>query len=132
MTGVEGAIPLADFIADLRRELATAQQDAADEPLKLGVEEITLTLDVAFSATASGEVSGKASVRFLVFLSGEAAAKAAASGQRSRSHTVTLTMKPRLEETVVAPGGQHTTVSRTLDVVGGLADDEEKPRLPPP
>jgi hypothetical protein len=131
MADVEGAIRLSDFIADLRHELELAQQDAAGKALKLGVDQITMTLDVGFSKTASGEVSAKGSGRFLVFLSAEAAAKAAASGEWSRSHSVTLTLKPRFEETVALPGGQEAKVTRSLDVGGELAPGEENPSPPP-
>jgi hypothetical protein len=131
MAEVEGAIRLSDFIADLRHELELAQQDAAGKALKLGVDQITMTLDVGFSKTASGEVSAKGSGRFLVFLSAEAAVKAAASGEWSRSHSVTLTLKPHFEETVVLPGGQEAKVTRSLDVGGELAPGEENPSPPP-
>lgn len=132
MTEIEDSIPLSDFIANLRRELASAQQEAAGEPLKLGVEEITMTLDIAFSRTASGEVSAKGSGRFLVFLSAEAAAKAAASGEWSRTHSVTLTLKPRIEEIVTGPDGERTTIIRNVDVGGELSGAEESPELPTP
>lgn len=131
MADVEGAIQLSDFIADLRHELELAQQDAAGKALKLGVDQITMTLDVGFSKTALGEVSAKGSGRFLVFLSAEAAVKAAASGEWSRSHRVTLTLKPHFEETVVLPGGQEAKVTRPLDVGGELAPGEENPNPPP-
>jgi hypothetical protein len=50
MTEVD-RIGLADFLTDLRAELSEAQSRAAGDSLKLGVEEISLTLEVAYTLT---------------------------------------------------------------------------------
>jgi Trypsin-co-occurring domain 2 len=47
----EERIGLADFLTDLRAELGEAERRAVNDPLKLGVEEISLTLDVAYTLT---------------------------------------------------------------------------------
>jgi hypothetical protein len=52
----EDRIGLAEFLTDLRKELSQAQSQAAGDSLKLGVEEISLTLEVAYTLTkAAGE-----------------------------------------------------------------------------
>ena len=80
-------IALADFLADLRTELSEAQARAADDPLKLGIEEITLALDIAYKLKKAGEASAKAKVSFLVWLSGEAAAKGSLSSREFQDAT---------------------------------------------
>ena len=50
----EDRIGLADFLTDLRAELSEAQSRAAGDSLKLGVEEISLTLEVAYTLAKGG------------------------------------------------------------------------------
>jgi hypothetical protein len=124
---VEGAIGLADFLAALRDELHRAADEARTDWLKLGVDELTLTLDVAYEQARSAKGSVKASAKFWVWLSAEAAAEATASGKTTRTHTLTLRLKPRIE--VLDASGQP--VSYGLDVSGALAAGEQSPTLPP-
>jgi hypothetical protein len=53
----EGRIGLAEFLTDVRAELSEAQSRAAEDSLELGVMEISLTVDVAYTLTRGGEVS---------------------------------------------------------------------------
>ena len=57
MGEIEDRIGLAEFLTDLRAELSEAQSRAAGDSLKLGVEEISLTLEVAYTLTKAGEAS---------------------------------------------------------------------------
>jgi hypothetical protein len=123
-------IALADFLEDLRAELGEAQGRASKHPLKLGVEEITLALDVAYKLKKTGEASAKAKVSFFVWLSGEAGAKGSLSSENSRTHRLTLKLKPRIEQILFDEHGKRTPIPRGVDVGGDLAKDEERPSLP--
>jgi len=120
---------LVDFLADLREELGAAQQRALDTggDLRLGVEEVTVTLEVAHVKTLSGEVSTKAKAKFWVFASAEAGGKGALKRQRTGTQTLTLTLRPRLEYESTDEQGRRTTTSRGLDVTDSLGAHEEKP-----
>jgi hypothetical protein len=132
MTEFEGRIGLAEFLTDLRAELSEAQSRAAGDSLKLGVEEISLTLDVAYTLTRSGEASAEVRAKFWVFASAGAGVKGSMSAERARTQQLTLTLKPRVAEVVIDQQGQQTTVTRSLDVEGSLAAGEEDPALPSP
>ncbi len=123
--GLDGALGLADFLTDLRAELAVAQQRAEGSPLRLGVAEITVSLDVAVTIAKSVEGSGRASARFWV-LNAELAGKGAVSSQRVRTQQLTLTLKPRIEEVISdEQGGVQHVVSRSVDVGGEVEEGEE-------
>jgi hypothetical protein len=119
---VKGAIGLADFLAALRDELHIAAENATTDWLKLGVEELTLTVDMAYEQARSRGVSAKATAKFWVFLSAEAAVEATASGKTTRTHTLTLRLKPRID--VWDDTGQ--TRSYQLDV----GHEQDPPSLP--
>jgi hypothetical protein len=121
---------LADFLTDLRAELNRAQSLATDEPLKLGVEEINLTLDLEYTLEVSGEVSGKVKAKFWVFASAEAAAKAGVQSGRTRTQTIALTLKPWMEEVVIDEQGRQTVVKRDVNVKGKLDSHEKHPASP--
>ena len=123
-------IALADFLADLRTELSEAQARASDDPLKLGIEEITLALDIAYKLKKAGEASAKAKVSFFVWLSGEAAAKGSLSSENSRTQRLTLKLKPRLEQVLIDGRGKSSTMQRGVDISGELDENEEGPSLP--
>jgi hypothetical protein len=128
----EDRIGLADFLTDLRAELSEAQSRAAGDPLKLGVEEISLTLEVAYTLTKGGEASAGVSAKFWVFASAEAGVKGSLSSERANTQQLTLTLKPRVEQVVIGQQGQKTTDTRGVDVGGRPAAGEEQPTLPPP
>jgi hypothetical protein len=127
----ENQIGLAEFLADLRAELSDAQSLAADDPLKLGVEEISLTLDVAYTLTKSSEASAGVKAKFWVLASAEAGVKGSRSSEQTRTQQLTLTLKPRVEQFVVDQQGQQTIVTRGVDVEGSLASGEEQPFISP-
>jgi Trypsin-co-occurring domain 2 len=128
----EDRIGLADFLSDLRTELSEAQSRAAGDSLKLGVEEITLTLEVAYTLTKAGEASAGVQAKFWVFASAEAAVKGSLSSERANTQQLTLTLKPRVEQVVIDSEGQQTVVTRGVDVEGALAAGEEQPAMPSP
>jgi hypothetical protein len=130
MGGSEDRIGLAEFLSDLRAELSEAQSRAAHDPLKLGVEEISLTLEVAYTLTKAGEVSGRVRANFWVLGSAEGGAKASRSSDRARTQQLTLTLKPRVDQIAINEQGQQTTLTRGVDVTGALAPEEEQPPLP--
>ena len=128
----EDRIGLADYLSDLRAELSEAQSRAAGDSLKLGVEEISLTLEVAYTLIKAGEASAGAKAKFWVFAETEAGVKGSLSSERASTQQLTLTLKPRVEQVVIDQRGQQTTVTRGLDVEGSLAAGEEQPTLPSP
>jgi hypothetical protein len=131
MSEVTDGIRLADFLADLRDELSLARERSSG-PLKLGVDEVTLTVDVAYSSETSGQVGGRVRATFWAVVSGEVSAQASHSAGRTRTHTLTLTLKPRIEEISVDAAGNRRVVIRSLDVAGALQPGEENPDLPAP
>ena len=128
----EDRIGLADFLSDLRGELSDAQSRAAGDSLKLGVEEINLTLEVAYTLVKAGETSAGVKAKFYVFAEAEAGVKGSLSAERARTQQLTLTLRPRVEQVVIDRQGQQTTVTRGVDVEGALAPGEEQPALPDP
>lgn len=124
-------IGLADFLTDLRAELSEAQSRAAGDSLKLGVEEISLTLEVAYTLVKAGEASAGVKAKFWVFAEAEAGFKGSLSSERARTQQLTLTLKPRVEQVVTDEQGQ-TVVTRGLDIEGSFAAKEENPTLPAP
>ncbi|MBL7548904.1 hypothetical protein I6A60_13590 [Frankia sp. AgB1.9] len=132
MAMVEDRIGLADFLTDLRAELSEAQSRAAGDALKLGVEEISLTLEVAYTLTTAAEASAGGKAKFWVFAEAEAGAKGTRSAERGRTQQLTLTLKPRVEQVVIDHQGHQTTVTRGVDVEGALVEGEEGAALPAP
>ena len=132
MEDSEDRIGLAEFLTDLRAELSEAQSRAAGDSLKLGVEEISLTLDVAYTLIKGGEASAGVKAKFWVFASAGAGVTASLSSERARTQQLTLTLKPRVEQVVIDQQGQQMTVTRGVDVEGSLAAGEEQPTPPSP
>ena len=130
MEELEDRIGLAAFLTDLREELSAAQSSAAGDPLKLGVEEISLTLEVAYTLTRGGEASAGVKVKFWVLASAEAGIKGSVSSERARTQQLTLTLKPRVEEIVVDEQGRQTKITRGVDVEGSLVAGEQRPPIP--
>ncbi len=132
MGELEDRIGLAEFLTDLRAELSEAQSRAANDSLKLAVEEISLTVEVAYTLTKEGEASAGVKAKFWVLASAEAGLKGKLSSERARTQQLTLTLKPRVEQVVIDKQGQQTTVTRGVDVEGGLVAGEEQPSIPAP
>jgi hypothetical protein len=130
--GEENQIGLAEFLTDLRAELSEAQSRSAQDSLKLGVEEISLTLEVAYTLTKAGEASTGARAKFWVLASAEAGVKGSMSSERARTQQLTLRLKPRVEEVVIDDRGRQTRFLAGVDVVGSLAAGEEQPPVPSP
>jgi hypothetical protein len=126
----EDRIALAEFLTDLRAELDEAQSRAAGDSLKLGVEEISLTLEVAYTLTKEGEASAGVKAKFWILASAEAGVKGSLSSERTRTQQLTLTLKPRVEQVVIDEHGQQATITRGVDVEGNFAADEEQPPVP--
>src|ERR1700722_1505172 len=118
--GPDGAMGLADFLTDLRAELAMAQQRAEGSPLRLGVAEVTVSLDVGVTTAKSADGSGKVSARFWV-MNAELTGGGSLSSQRVRTQQLTLTLKPRIEEMVRDEQGRvRRVVNRGVDVAGDV------------
>jgi len=132
LEGLDGAMGLADFLSDLRAELAGASKRAEHEPLKLGVEEVTVSLDVAVTIAKRGGASAKASAKFWVFASAEAGVTGERSSQQVTTQHLTLTLKPRTEELIIDDTGKARVIRRGVDVTGAIAPREERPDLPLP
>jgi hypothetical protein len=128
----DGAMGLADFLSDLRAELAEASKRAEQESLKLGVEEVEVELDVAVTLAKRGEATAKASAKFWVFASAEAGVTGERSSQRVTTQHLTLTLKPRTQEVIIDDSGKARVLHRNVDVAGAIAPHEERPDLPPP
>jgi hypothetical protein len=128
----DSALGLADFLSDLRAELADAAKRAEHDSLKLGVEEVTVSLDVAVTIAKTGEASAKATAKFWVFASAEAGVKGGLSSERATTQHLTLTLKPRTEEVIMDETGQAHVIRRGVDVIGAIMAGEERPDLPVP
>lgn len=128
----DGALGLADFLSDLRAELAEASKRAETGSLKLGMEEVTVELDVAFTITKKGEASAKARAKFWVFASVEGGVQGELSSQRMTTQHLTLTLKPRTEEVIIDEHGRERVIRRGVDVMGAIGAREESPDLPAP
>ena len=128
----DGALGLADFLSDLRSELAEASKRAENDSLRLGVEQVTVSLDVAVTVAKKGEGSAGAKAKFWVFASVEGGVKAELSSQRASIQHLTLTLKPRIEKIEIDESGKARLVARGLDVSGKLEQREESPQLPVP
>jgi Trypsin-co-occurring domain 2 len=129
---LDGAMGLADFLSDLRAELAKASERAEHESLKLGVEEVTVELDVAVTLAKRGEASAKASAKFWVFASAEGGVTGERSSQQVTTQHLTLTLKPRTEEVIIDETGKARLLHRDVDVAGAITGREEDPELPDP
>jgi hypothetical protein len=97
----------------------------------LGVDEVTVTLEVAHMATMSGEVSGKVTGKFWVFGSAEAGAKGSHQRERSGTQTLMLTLRPRIDTVTVDDRGRETKTSTGLDVHDRVAAVEQQAQVPP-
>ena len=106
-----------------------AQLLVEGDGLKLGVGQVELSLDVAYTLEKSGEIDARATAKFWVLASAEAGTKEAVSSVRVRTQHLKLVLTPRIEETVVNAAGAATTVSRGLDVRGQLEAREERPSV---
>lgn len=125
------ALGLAEFLEDLRAELGRAQANAVNEPLKLGVDKVEVTLEVATTLERAVEGDARVKAKFWVLASAEAGGKGSVTSERTRTQTLTLTLTPALEETTTGSDGATTMVRRGLDVAGPLEPGEENPVLPP-
>jgi hypothetical protein len=128
----EGALGLADFLSDLRAELSEASKSAESDSLKLGVEEVTVSLDVSVTIAKKGEVSAKAGAKFWVFVSAEGGVRGEYSSQRMSTQHLTLTLRPRTEEVILDETGQKRVIRHDVDVTGAIEANEERPDLPGP
>jgi hypothetical protein len=130
MGKVEHRISLADFLTDLRAELHEAQARSTQDSLKLGVEEITLTLEVTHTLSRQGDASGRLQAKFWVLGSAGADVKGSVASERARTQQLTLTLKPRIEQVVIDEQGRQRTLSQGVDVDGSLVADEQQPPVP--
>jgi hypothetical protein len=126
VNNLDHPIGLAEYLTYLREELSEAQSRASGDPLKLGVQEITVALDIAYTLTKSGEASAALKAKFWVLASAEAGAKGSLASSNTRTQRLTLTLKPRLEEVSVDQAGVMV-MTRGLDVEGQIEKDEENP-----
>jgi hypothetical protein len=127
-----GKLGLADFLSDLRSELAEAMSRAQNEPLKLHVEDVTLSLDLGVTVdnTASGEVAAKA--KFWVFASVEGKVGGEHAVHNMTTQHVTLTLKPRMETVTVDANGRPATATSDVDVSSPAAATAERVQIPAP
>ena len=128
----EGALGLADFLSDLRVELAEASKRAESASLKLGVGEVTVSLDVAVTIAKKGEASARAGAKFWVFASVEGGVQGERSSQRVTTQHLTLSLKPYTEEVITDEHGRARVIRRGVDVAGAIEAGEERPDLPMP
>lgn len=126
----EGALGLADFLSDLRAELAEASRRAEGDALRLEVGEVTLSLDIGITLTTTAEASAKAAAKFWVFASAEGSVRGERSSARLTTQHLTLTLRPRIEEVILDETGRARVVRRGVDVAGALETGEERPDLP--
>ncbi|WP_317441973.1 trypco2 family protein [Streptomyces collinus] len=108
-------IPLAQALAELRRELYQAQDEGAMEQFRFEVEQAEVLLDLEFRS------DGKGGVKVEVGVLG---AKAGVEAGGELGHTHRQTLKLTLQVRDEALGGQRARISRAT---GGL-DDEDNPQ----
>ena len=130
----EQGLGLVEFLGDLRAELQEAHSRAlATSPpgtanaLRLTVDEITVTLEVAHVRTLTGEVSGKVTGKFWVFGSAEAGVKGGVERGHTGTQTLTLTLKPQLETVTTDVRGVVSTARTGLEVTGEVEAGEHQP-----
>ena len=124
-----GTLGLADFLSDLRAELAEASRRAEGQALRLGVDEVTLSLDIGITLTTIGEASAKVGAKFWVFASAEGSVRGERSSERMTTQHLTLTLRPRIEEVVRDNSGREKVRIRGVDVGGAFAEGEDRPDL---
>lgn len=125
----EGALGLADFLSDLRTELAEASRRAEGQALRLEVGEVTVSLDLGVTLTTTGEASAKVGAKFWVFASAEGGVRRHRSKERMNTQHLTLTLTPRITEIVRDQNGHETVRMRGVDVGGAFAKGEDSPSL---
>lgn len=123
---------LADFLSELRAELAEAQRRSSGDPLKLALGPVELSLEVAYTLEKSGEADAKVKAKFWVLEFGEAGASGSVRSERMRTQHLKLVLTPRVEEKTVDASGAVTTVSRGVDVHGQIEAQEERAPFPAP
>lgn len=125
---------LVEFLTDLRADLEAAQVAALRQggDLRLGVEQVTVSLEVVHERTTSGELAGKITGKFWVFGSAEAAGKAGHEVTRAGTQSLTLTLRPRVETAAIDDQGRSVTRHVGLDVHGAVGNDEQQPPPPAP
>jgi Trypsin-co-occurring domain 2 len=126
-TDFDGSLGLADFLSALRAELDEGVKRAEGQPLKLEIDEVTLSLDVAFTKAKKGEAEVGAKAKFWVFASADAKVKGELSSQRVDTQHLTLKLKPRIEEAWVDQSGTVHVLRRSVDVSGEVEVGEENP-----
>lgn len=124
---------LVEFLGDLRTELQEAQDRAlaarlagTSSALRLVVDEITVTLEVAHERTLTGEASGKVTGKFWVFGSAEAGATAGVQRGRTGTQTLTLTLKPQFETVTAGEDGVLSTERREFEVTSPVDAGERQ------
>jgi len=123
-------IGLADFLTDLRGELSEAHTRARGQALKLGVDEITVTLDLACTLSKAGEGSASVKAKFWVLEFGSAGVKGSVSSKHEQTQRVTVKLKPYIEEVTLDAHGKLVPTHRDLSVHGNIAHGEESPTIP--
>jgi hypothetical protein len=121
-------------LTQLRSELGEAQRRAEadkDDPLRLRVGPIELSLEVAYTLEKSGEASAGVKAKFWVLEFGEAGVKGTVSTRNMRTQHLKLMLTPRLERTEVDAQGQSTVVTSDLDVAGPVQATEAPIEMPP-
>ncbi|WP_327692444.1 trypco2 family protein [Streptomyces sp. NBC_00459] len=106
-------IPLAQALAELRRELYQAQDEGAAEQFRFEVEQAELSLDVEFRSDGKGGVKVEVGA-----LGAKAGVEAGGDVGNTRRQTLKLTLQVRDE----ALGGQRARISRKT---GGLGNEDD-------
>ena len=88
-------IELCEMVQQLRQELYKAMLQAKDEPMRLGLNSVTLELQF----TAGFETKGAAKLKFWVIAEGGLDR----STSRETVHTITLSLSPSFADSDVSP-----------------------------
>src|SRR4051794_11221622 len=128
---------LVSFLADLRSDLALARERAVADAMNrvtvgqsalwFEVDEVTLTLEVAHTGMVSGKATAETVAKFWVFTSAKAGGEIAGERSRTGTQTLTLTLKPRLDEVVKNPDGTTTIKHTGVFITGQLEEGEQDP-----
>lgn len=129
-------IGLVEYLADLRADLSLAREQARDDAMEavpegqsgevvwLGVEDVTVELQVVHEHSLNASLQSKIKGKFWVFAEAEVAAQASAAAKSIKTQTLTVVLRPRVE-TIDGESGRRT--SGSVDVDDVVDDDEALP-----
>lgn len=130
----EGSLGLADFLTQLRVELDQAHLRAASDGLglRLGVDQVELSLDVVYTTEKAGQANAEVKAKFWVLEFASAGVGGSLRAENTRTQHLNILLRPRQDTIVLDEMGQPRIVTGGLDVSGKLEQSEGQVVLPVP